>query len=254
MMIRAIFRDKKMIAFSTLGYHSDNPDEVVVEMTEEQLKELIGLDDWQELFLTIELDNEDSEIAENLQPSRGNSMVLSAEISRPKFRLHDDLTEEELAFILGKYPAYKVDKVLSAGEKFVYRSRLYEVVQAHTSQSDWRPDLVPALYKEAMPEGIIGPWRQPLGAHDAYMTGDRVLFNGEVHVSKVDNNVWSPDTYGWELEESSGEEFQEWVQPQGAHDAYALGDIVNHNGQLWISIIASNVWEPGSYGWELYEE
>jgi len=80
-----------------------------------------------------------------------------------------------------------------------------------------------------------------------------VLFNGEVYISKIDNNVWSPDTYGWELE-ASGDEYPEWVQPTGTHDAYALGAIVAHNGQLWISTVDANVWEPGVYGWDTYTE
>jgi len=80
-----------------------------------------------------------------------------------------------------------------------------------------------------------------------------VLFGGEVYISKIDNNVWSPDTYGWELE-TSGEEYPKWVQPTGAHDAYALGAIVAHNGQLWISTVDANVWEPGVYGWNTYTE
>lgn len=42
----------------------------------------------------------------------------------------------------------------------------------------------------------------------------------------------------------------EWVQPLGATDAYALGDIVMHNGKKWKSTTANNVWEPGVYGWE----
>lgn len=79
------------------------------------------------------------------------------------------------------------------------------------------------------------------------MTGDRVLFNG------IDNNVWRPDVYGWELE-TSGEEYPEWVQPTGGHDAYALGAIITYNGQTWISIVDANVWEPGVYGWEIYTE
>jgi len=44
------------------------------------------------------------------------------------------------------------------------------------------------------------------------------------------------------------------VQPTGAHDAYALGAIVAHNGQLWISTVDANVWEPGVYGWNTYTE
>lgn len=39
------------------------------------------------------------------------------------------------------------------------------------------------------------------GAHDAYQTGDRVTYNGQIYESTIDNNVWSPDTYpqGWKL-------------------------------------------------------
>lgn len=42
---------------------------------------------------------------------------------------------------------------------------------------------------------------QPTGAHDAYKTGDRVLYNGQVYESLMDGNVWSPDAYpaGWQL-------------------------------------------------------
>ena len=105
-----------------------------------------------------------------------------------------------------------------------------------------------------MPEGVIGPWRQPLGAHDAYRIGDKVTYNGQVFVCNLDYNVYAPDVTGWEFEESANEEFPQWVQPLGAHDAYALGAIVRHNEQLWVSTIASNIWEPGIYGWELYEE
>lgn len=42
-------------------------------------------------------------------------------------------------------------------------------------------------------------WTQPLGAHDAYKTGDRVTFEGKVYESTIDGNVWSPAVYpaGW---------------------------------------------------------
>lgn len=44
---------------------------------------------------------------------------------------------------------------------------------------------------------------QPTGSHDAYQTGDRVIYNGQIYESAIDNNVWSPDTYpqGWKLVE-----------------------------------------------------
>lgn len=45
------------------------------------------------------------------------------------------------------------------------------------------------------------------------------------------------------------EEYPEWVRPTGAHDAYAQGAKVSHNGKKWTSNVENNVWEPGVYGW-----
>lgn len=43
-----------------------------------------------------------------------------------------------------------------------------------------------------------------------------------------------------------------YSQPLGAHDAYTLGNEVTHNGGLWRSLWAVNVWEPGTVdgAWE----
>ena len=46
------------------------------------------------------------------------------------------------------------------------------------------------------------------------------------------------------------EEWPEWSQPVGAHDAYNAGDKVSHNGKHWTSAMDGNVWEPGTYGWD----
>lgn len=45
------------------------------------------------------------------------------------------------------------------------------------------------------------------------------------------------------------EEWPDWVQPKGAHDAYSKGSKVKHGGKQWISNIDANVWEPGITGW-----
>jgi hypothetical protein len=53
--------------------------------------------------------------------------------------------------------------------------------------------------------------------------------------------------------EISLEEWSEWVQPTGAHDAYAKDAKVKHNGKKWVSTYdGANVWEPGVYGWSEY--
>ena len=77
--------------------------------------------------------------------------------------------------------------------------KLFRVAQAHTTQSDWQPQNVPALFVAAAPPGVIPDWVQPVGAHDAYQIGDKVRFNGKVYESKINANVWSPSVYaaGW---------------------------------------------------------
>ena len=51
------------------------------------------------------------------------------------------------------------------------------------------------------------------------------------------------------------EEWPEWVQPTGAHDAYGVRDKVTYNGKHYVSKIAGNVWSPDAYpaGWEVYD-
>lgn len=47
---------------------------------------------------------------------------------------------------------------------------------------------------------VIPEWEQRYG-HNPYMTGDRVMYNGNVYESTLDGNTYSPDTYpaGWKL-------------------------------------------------------
>ena len=62
---------------------------------------------------------------------------------------------------------------------------------------------------------------------------------------------WEPDKAVslWSAASDPAEEWPEWSQPVGAHDAYAKGDKVSHNGKHWTSTADANVWEPGVYGW-----
>ena len=45
------------------------------------------------------------------------------------------------------------------------------------------------------------------------------------------------------------EEYPEWIQPIGAHDAYSAGAKVSHKEKKWTSDLDGNIWEPGVYGW-----
>lgn len=103
------------------------------------------------------------------------------------------------AYVVGK--AYKTKDVFSYGVNSVGNPQLYQVLSDHTSAAEWTPDIATSLYKaigvtaEGYPE-----WVQPLGATDAYNTGDIVSYNGTLYISLIDGNVWSPDAYpaGWQ--------------------------------------------------------
>ena len=85
-----------------------------------------------------------------------------------------------------------------------------------------------------------------------YVVGDRyrykmVLYRCvQAHTSQDD---WTPDVTPALWVVVSLDEWPEWVQPTGAHDAYNTDDKVSHNGKHWISTIDANIWEPGVYGW-----
>jgi hypothetical protein len=99
------------------------------------------------------------------------------------------------------FPAWQTDTAYEVGIRVRYGDKLYRCEQSHTSQADWTPDVTPALWTEVAKPGEIPVWKQPTGAQDAYMTGDKVHYptaDDPVYVSTVDNNVWSPDTYGWD--------------------------------------------------------
>lgn len=102
------------------------------------------------------------------------------------------------------FPVWKSGTEYQVNERIRYKEQLYRVVQAHTSQEDWTPDITPALYTEVAEPGTIPVWKQPTGAQDAYMTGDKVHFpaeNDPVYQSTMDYNTYAPNVYGWEAVE-----------------------------------------------------
>lgn len=116
-------------------------------------------------------------------------------------------------------------------------------------------------------------------ATSPYATNDCCTYSGHVWRSGQDGNVWAPGSVGvkWDdlgtIEEvmsgnisipetpvgpgdTQDPQYDEWVRPSGAHDAYNTGDIVSYNGKLYKSKIDNNTWAPDEYaaGWEEYTE
>lgn len=102
---------------------------------------------------------------------------------------------------------------------------------------------------------IYDPWKSGVTyKKDLYLThgknavGDPQLY--KVNQQHTSSALYPPGSLGSEalytaigLDESG---HPVWAQPTGAHDAYNDGDIVNYNGELWISKINGNTYVPGT--------
>ena len=130
--------------------------------------------------------------------SRAKAYALRAMIEKASASLPDEDALEAVEL----FPAWTAGTAYEQGRRIRWGEKLYRCEQAHTAQTDWTPDKTPALWTEVAKPGEIPVWRQPTGAQDAYMTGDKVRYpdaEGPVYLSLMDYNIYSPEAYpqGW---------------------------------------------------------
>lgn len=100
------------------------------------------------------------------------------------------------------YPVWADDVSYVAGDRVRYDGVLYKCLQDHTAQVDWIPTAASSLWaKVLIPDpDVIPEWEQP-DSTNPYMAGDKVILDGVIYVSLIDNNVWKPTDYpaGWQM-------------------------------------------------------
>ena len=201
------------------------------------------------------------------QQELGNAMSLQSQLLQTM--VLNNVTDEQAYIMKSLYSNWSGENIeYKKDEKVQYNNKLYKVIQNHTSQFGWAPDTQKSLFVEIAPSEIEYPdFRQPTMSEDAYNIGDKITYNGKKYISIINANVWSPDDYpsGWKLIEESTEsvepeepienEYPEFIQPTGAHDAYAKVDKVAFEGKKYVSLINANVYSPTAYpaGWNLVE-
>lgn len=136
-----------------------------------------------------------------------NKLQVWEQIGRALQMFVQTLTDEQAIEVATVFPPYEVckeykqDEYVTFGANNVGDPQLYKVVQDHTSQENWKPSEVPALYEPIGLDAAGYPvWSKPSGAHDAYNAGDIVNFDGKLYKSLLDGNVYSPseNPSGWE--------------------------------------------------------
>ena len=189
------------------------------------------------------------------------------------------LDDETAVTVPSLFTPWKPGEAVNVGDRRYYATRLYKVVQAHTTQADWIPDITPALWAVLGDPSEAGTLEDPITAargmeyeYGKYYfdpeDGKTYLCEriGEAEGGKIILQYLPHELIGQyfsaaesgETEEpaepDTGDTYPEWVQPTGAHDAYNTGDIVMYNGTAYRSLIDGNVWAPDAYpqGWEVY--
>lgn len=187
------------------------------------------------------------------------------------------LDDETAATVPSLFTPWTVGEAVNVGDRRYYATRLYKVVQAHTTQADWTPDITPALWAVLGDPGQAGTIDDPITAargmeyeYGKYYfdpeDGKTYLCEriGEAEGGKIILQYLPHELIGQyfsaaesgETEEpaepDTGDTYPEWVQPTGAHDAYNTGDRVTYNGRVYESTMDGNTWSPDAYpqGWE----
>ena len=126
------------------------------------------------------------ELAQKLRP-----LIEKAAIS---------LNDEDALEAVNLFPNWEPSHIYEKDERVRFEGILYRCLQPHTSQDAWIPTAAPSLWvKVLIPDpDVIPEWEQP-DSTNAYMKGDKVMFEGVAYESLIDNNIWSPAAYpgGW---------------------------------------------------------
>lgn len=98
------------------------------------------------------------------------------------------------------FPNWEDNAIYEKDDRVRYEGILYKCLQSHAAQAGWTPTAAASLWAKVLipDENVIPDWEQP-NSTNAYKKGDKVMFNGAVYESLIDNNVWSPAAYpaGW---------------------------------------------------------
>lgn len=193
-----------------------------------------------------------------------NSMAEAEQLRQELNEIISNMTDEEAIERPILFANWKPGISYTVGTRIRYGGRIFKVIQAHTSLEEWTPSRAPSLFAEILTseDGEPQEWQQP-SSTNPYLTGDKVIYEGKVYESLIDNNVWNPIDYpnGWReiIEEpetpetpEEPENIPEWTQPNSTNP-YMTGDKVYFEGSKYQSLIDNNIWSPVTYpqGWQL---
>ena len=133
----------------------------------------------------------------SLEPIEGTAEAASLRLAMLQAQ---SLPDEYAVEFTALYPEWIAGESYAQGERVKRNGVLYKVLQEHVSQEGWEPENAPSLFAKVLPgqegnepESGYAEWVQP-DSTNGYSTGDKVLHNGNLWESIVDDNVDEPGT------------------------------------------------------------
>ena len=112
------------------------------------------------------------------------------------------LTDAQALEVIDLYDQWAVGVTYPVDTRIRYGEKLYKVLQEHTTQADWTPDVTPALYVEVAPAGEYREIKDNMLSTEAFAKGEVGWYQSKDNLWKslIDANVYTPETYpaGWE--------------------------------------------------------
>lgn len=168
----------------------------------------------------------------SLVPLQGTEAEAAVALAKMQAQSLDDAQALEVAALYDEWSGKGVkyygpdDPEGNPQSRVRFQGNLVKCISTHTSQPGWAPNAAPSLWAVILPgqdgSGVeVGIWQQP-DSTNGYSTGDRVIYNGHLWESLVDDNVDVPGTdngFRWkDLGEWDGAETAT-TQAAGAHFA-----------------------------------
>lgn len=73
-------------------------------------------------------------------------MITKQDIIDLLVSVRPELDDNTALKFMDMYPKWKEGSTVKVDQRYQYGERLYKVVQAHTTQADWTPDITPSLW------------------------------------------------------------------------------------------------------------
>lgn len=138
---------------------------------------------------------------------------------------------------------------------------MYEIIKSVIDSGDY--ELKDILYKinkmyiesaitEEQKTELDNYARTNANAENSYASLQIQVNNIYAEIDNIKSRLNALEVTDKPTEPSETEEYPEYVQPTGAHDAYNTGDKITYNGKKYVCKMDGCVWDPGTYpaGWE----